>query len=336
MSFQYQNKKRKIYDIILFNGELNVLKFRLNQLNPFVDYFIIVESEKVSYESNKELFGDYENKILYLKVDNDTNNYQLRDFLREKSPEFEDIIFISDVGEIPDLTKLDELMEPLKYDSLILNHHYFVWNIDHITKHLEYGSMVFEYTRIFQNKYLIKSVIRKKQKPQNFIREIIPNGWKFSFFDNIDVSLFLDYIENGVLPQFIVPSKTHQLIKRDENIVLPEFSHLLPYNKIGRDYPKNYLLISDSNVEYSPDDYDKICNISFDDNFNETFVKPTDEKTTNSRLYLPNIVLYGESTLEEFQHKYKLNETRKIVSTLFPQDNDIITMIVDNVEYSYK
>jgi hypothetical protein len=89
-------------------------------------------------------------------------------------------------------------------------------------------------------------------------------------------------------------------------------------------------------VEYSPDDYDKICNISFDDNFNETFVKPTDEKTTNSRLYLPNIVLYGESTLEEFQHKYKLNETRKIVSTLFPQDNDIITMIVDNVEYSYK
>ena len=49
MSFQYQNKKRKIYDIILFNGELNVLKFRLNQLNPFVDYFIIVESEKVSY-----------------------------------------------------------------------------------------------------------------------------------------------------------------------------------------------------------------------------------------------------------------------------------------------
>jgi hypothetical protein len=95
-------------------------------------------------------------------------------------------------------------------------------------------------------------------------------------------------------------------------------------------------LISDSDVEYSPDDYDKICNISFDDNFNETFVEPTDEKTTNSRLYLPNIVLYGESTLEEFQHKYKLNETRKIVSTLFPQDNDIITMIVDNVEYSYK
>jgi beta-1,4-mannosyl-glycoprotein beta-1,4-N-acetylglucosaminyltransferase len=44
MSFQYQNKKRKIYDVILFNGELNVLGFRLNQLNSFVDYFIIVES----------------------------------------------------------------------------------------------------------------------------------------------------------------------------------------------------------------------------------------------------------------------------------------------------
>ena len=59
MSFQYQNKKRKIYDVILFNGELNVLGFRLNQLNSFVDYFIIVESEKISYEVNKELFMGY-------------------------------------------------------------------------------------------------------------------------------------------------------------------------------------------------------------------------------------------------------------------------------------
>jgi hypothetical protein len=335
MSFQYQNKKRKIYDVILFNGELNVLGFRLNQLNSFVDYFIIVESEKVSYESNKELFGDYEDKILYLKVDNDTDYYQLRDFLREILPEFEDIIFISDVGEIPDLNKLDELMEPLKYDSLILNHHHFVWNIDHTTRHLEYGSMVFEYTRIFQNKYLIKSVIRKKQKPQNFIREIIPNGWKFSYFDNDEELLFGEYNENIVFPNPINPSKTYQLIKRDD-IVLPEFTHLLPHNKVGRDHSKNYLLISDSNVEYLVDDYDKICIINFDDNINETFVEPTDEKTTISKLFLPKVVLYGESTLEEFQHKYKLNETRKIVSTLFPQDNDIITMIVDNVEYSYK
>jgi hypothetical protein len=242
---------------------------------------------------------------------------------------------MSDVGEIPDLTKLDELMEPLKYDSLILNHHHFVWNVDHMTKNLEYGSMMFEYTRIFQNKYLIKSVINKKQKPQNFIREIIPNGWKFSYFDNDEELLFGEYSENIVFPKPIIPSKTYQLIKRND-IVLPEFTHLLPHNKVGRDHSKNYLLISDSNVEYLVDDYDKICIINFDDNINETFVEPTDEKTTNSRLYLPNIVLYGESTLEEFQHKYKLNETRKIVSTLFPQDNDIITMIVDNVEYSYK
>jgi hypothetical protein len=68
-----------------------------------------------------------------------TKSHQLRNFLREILPEFEDIIFISDVGEIPDLTKLDELMEPLKYDSLILNHHHFVWNVDHMTKNLEYG-----------------------------------------------------------------------------------------------------------------------------------------------------------------------------------------------------
>ena len=335
MSFQYQNKKRKIYDVILFNGELNVLGFRLNQLNSFVDYFIIVESEKISYEVNKELFKDFEDKIIYLKIDNDPYYYQLRNFLREILPEFEDIIFMSDVGEIPDLTKLDELMEPLKYDSLILNHHHFVWNVDHMTKNLEYGSMMFEYTRIFQNKYLIKSVINKKQKPQNFIREIIPNGWKFSYFDNDEELLFGEYNENIVFPNPINLSKTYQLIKRND-IVLPEFTHLLPYNKVGRDHSKNYLLISDSNVEYLVDDYDKICIINFDDNINETFVEPTDEKTTISKLFLPKVVLYGENDLEQFQHQYKLNETKKIVSTLFPQDHDIIKMFVDDVEYSYK
>ena len=335
MSFQYQNKKRKIYDVILFNGELNVLGFRLNQLNSFVDYFIIVESEKISYEVNKELFKDFEDKIIYLKIDNDPYYYQLRNFLREILPEFEDIIFMSDVGEIPDLTKLDELMEPLKYDSLILNHHHFVWNVDHKTKNLEYGSMMFEYTRIFQNKYLIKSVINKKQKPQNFIREIIPNGWKFSYFDNDEELLFGEYNENIVFPNPINPSKTYQLIKRD-NIVLPEFTHLLPHNKVGRDHSKNYLLISDSNVEYLVDDYDKICIINFGDNLNETFIDVIDEKTTISKLFLPKVVLYGENDLEQFQHQYKLNETKKIVSTLFPQDHDIIKMFVDDVEYSYK
>jgi hypothetical protein len=335
MSFQYQNKKRKIYDVILFNGELNVLGFRLNQLNSFVDYFIIVESEKISYEVNKELFKDFEDKIIYLKIDNDPYYYQLRNFLREILPEFEDIIFMSDVGEIPDLTKLDELMEPLKYDSLILNHHHFVWNVDHMTKNLEYGSMMFEYTRIFQNKYLIKSVINKKQKPQNFIREIIPNGWKFSYFDNDEELLFGEYNENIVFPNPINPSKTYQLIKRDD-IVLPEFTHLLPHNKVGRDHSKNYLLISDSNVEYLVDDYDKICIINFGDNLNETFIDVIDEKTTISKLFLPKVVLYGENNLEQFQHQYKLNETKKIVSTLFPQDHDIIKMFVDDVEYSYK
>ena len=335
MSFQYQNKKRKIYDVILFNGELNVLGFRLNQLNSFVDYFIIVESEKISYEVNKELFKDFEDKIIYLKIDNDPYYYQLRNFLREILPEFEDIIFMSDVGEIPDLTKLDELMEPLKYDSLILNQHHFVWNVDHKTKNLEYGSMMFEYTRIFQNKYLIKSVINKKQKPQNFIREIIPNGWKFSYFDNDEELLFGEYNENIVFPNPINPSKTYQLIKRD-NIVLPEFTHLLPHNKVGRDHSKNYLLISDSNVEYLVDDYDKICIINFGDNLNETFIDVIDEKTTISKLFLPKVVLYGENDLEQFQHQYKLNETKKIVSTLFPQDHDIIKMFVDDVEYSYK
>ena len=33
----------KIYDCVIFNGENSILEIRLNELNNFVDYFVIVE-----------------------------------------------------------------------------------------------------------------------------------------------------------------------------------------------------------------------------------------------------------------------------------------------------
>ena len=33
----------KIYDCTIFNGENRILEIRLNELNKFVDYFVIVE-----------------------------------------------------------------------------------------------------------------------------------------------------------------------------------------------------------------------------------------------------------------------------------------------------
>ena len=33
----------KVYDCIIFNGENRILEIRLNELNNFVDFFVIIE-----------------------------------------------------------------------------------------------------------------------------------------------------------------------------------------------------------------------------------------------------------------------------------------------------
>lgn len=64
---------KKIYDIFTFNDELDLLEIRLNILNNYVDYFVIVEatetfsgvSKPLYYEINKERFVEFKDKIIH-------------------------------------------------------------------------------------------------------------------------------------------------------------------------------------------------------------------------------------------------------------------------------
>ena len=63
----------KIFDIFSFNNELRMLELRLNILNDYVDFFVIVESNETfsgvkkefSFEKNSHLFDRFKNKIIY-------------------------------------------------------------------------------------------------------------------------------------------------------------------------------------------------------------------------------------------------------------------------------
>ena len=64
-----------IYDCFQFFNEEHILDLRLNILNKFVDFFVIVEStndhqgniKKLNLDLNK--FKKFENKIIYIVVD---------------------------------------------------------------------------------------------------------------------------------------------------------------------------------------------------------------------------------------------------------------------------
>ena len=130
----------KIYDCFMYFDEDLILDLRLNILNEFVDYFVIVESvfthkgDKRNLNFNIEKFKKFENKIIYLvynesplnikKIKSDDTDYiksckyienaisrenGQRNFIKEalNSANSEDIILVSDVDEIPNLENIN-------------------------------------------------------------------------------------------------------------------------------------------------------------------------------------------------------------------------------------
>ena len=130
----------KIYDCFMYFDEELILGLRLNILNKFVDYFVIVEStfthkgERRNLEFDIKKFDKFKDKIIYLVYDKipsqvkEVNSIdkkstiikkhimnalyrenEQRDFIKEglHAAKDEDIILISDVDEIPNLENID-------------------------------------------------------------------------------------------------------------------------------------------------------------------------------------------------------------------------------------
>ena len=86
-------KTIKIYDTFLFFNELELLEIRLNILDQYVDYFVIVEAtetftgipKKLYYDENKDLFKKWRHKIIhYIIKDTPKNEEDLKNKLKEK------------------------------------------------------------------------------------------------------------------------------------------------------------------------------------------------------------------------------------------------------------
>ena len=130
----------KIYDCFSYWDEDLLLELRLNILNDYVDFFVIVEGNKTWQNNSKKLnfdiekFNKFKNKIIYLIYDQEPRNIKKifdTDSENEKSVKYimnavfrengqrnfisngirkaknDDIILISDVDEIPNLENIN-------------------------------------------------------------------------------------------------------------------------------------------------------------------------------------------------------------------------------------
>lgn len=120
-----------IYDCFAFFNELDLLEIRLNELDPVVDKFVLVEATRtfqkqpkpLYYEQNKSRFKEFQDKIIHIVVDEypnffnrfriptpmDYDNHQKNQIVRGlKDAKPDDVIIYSDLDEIPNPKKIQE------------------------------------------------------------------------------------------------------------------------------------------------------------------------------------------------------------------------------------
>jgi len=151
----------KIFDCFMYFDENLVLDVRLNTLDQYVDYFVIVESvfnhkgEKRNLKFDIKNFSKFEKKIIYLIFDkepkeiknikeNDNDNIQSgklilnaakrenaqRNFILKglKKASDDDFILISDVDEIPNLNKVN--FNSFKKELIFFNQEMFYYKFN--------------------------------------------------------------------------------------------------------------------------------------------------------------------------------------------------------------
>ena len=157
----------KIFDCFMYFDEEIVLDIRLNTLDEFVDYFVIVESKFTHKGGRRDLkfniskFEKFKDKIIYLIYDNQPEEIEIiksEDSANEKSKKYifnaayrengqrnhitkglvdakeEDIILISDVDEIPNLSginfsKINEKIVLFKQDMFYYKFNLYLPNL---------------------------------------------------------------------------------------------------------------------------------------------------------------------------------------------------------------
>ena len=213
----------KIFDCFMYFDEEVVLDVRLNTLDKYVDYFVIVESSFTHKGDNRNLmfnhnkFEKFKNKIIYLVYDkqpkgieavneNDSENEKSRKYilnaaLRENGQrnfiqnglnkaENNDIILISDVDEIPNLSEVN--FNNISEKIIMFHQDMFYYKFD-----LKIPNLLWTGTRGCRKKYLLspqwlRNVKDRKyfpfridilfsEKKYSSIKFISNGGWHFSY-----------------------------------------------------------------------------------------------------------------------------------------------------------
>lgn len=201
-----------IYDCIPFFNELDILKLRLHVMAPYVDKFVIEESsvtfsgepKPMIFAKNREMFAEFEDKILYVAVENspmdvtthERDKFQKNQLIRAMGDcKPEDIIIFSDVDEIPNPKALTEVLahfDPSKVYHFAQRMFYCFLNMEEISGNLL--SITGEFPGVSTRQWLGTKVCSFRNLPKEgivYLREVsvhapssvrvADGGWHFGY-----------------------------------------------------------------------------------------------------------------------------------------------------------
>jgi beta-1,4-mannosyl-glycoprotein beta-1,4-N-acetylglucosaminyltransferase len=377
-------KKHKIIDAVFFYDELDMLTFRLTELNEHVDQFIIMESgidfmgnsKPLVFKENEHLFEKWKDKISYLSFNEFSsseleilsevikkNTIHIADFVKEDNRHniqlyllillrnsllssdlyMEDIVMISDIDEIPDLSKLPEVIDRISFSPVILRQKNFIWSTKFINTNPNLGTTCHQFASLIKNVSVFLSSYFKKGLSNLSSFEIVDSGYHFSHFYDfnktvdklklINPSLSSHVIENSWNNLLSIPTNedndVYNLIEYDGE--LPKNIELLSNQPIGREEIKKHFVAINSNIEVSEKYFeqfgDSIYLINFVNNSQISFKVKLSDKITQYNILIPNSkyydILIEENTFENFQKMFGVNEIKKIISLGHPLNKDL-------------
>jgi len=253
-----------IYDCFQFFDEEHILDLRLNILNEFVDFFVMVESTTDHQGNSKKLnfdikkFKKFDNKIIYIIVDDTSEaikkphiggeslveQHQRNSLMRGlKNSSDDDLIILSDVDEIPDLSKLRMFDEKNKYAVFSQMMFNYKINLLNETENNWHGSKICLKKNLKSPQWLRNLKFKKYpfwrfDKPRNL--QIIENGgWHFAYLQNTEsISKKIKSFAHGEFnkPNFANPESINEKISKGKDI----FDREISYRKVEIDnsFPK--------------------------------------------------------------------------------------------------
>ncbi len=265
----------KIYDCFSYWDEDLLLDLRLNILNDYVDYFVIIEGNKTWQNNSKQFRFDinkykkFSDKIIYVQVvdmpDGDDpykrENHQRNCISRGiKNAKEDDLIIISDLDEIPNPKKLKLFKFKDKYAAFHQKHFYYKINLQSERNPFWIGS------RICVKKYLKSPQwlreLKFKKRPFWRIDKLRLNniidqgGWHFCNLKKPENLLYKYknlcetndpyHFKEKIDPKYLDLKEIEKRIKQKEDIIgrNDKFKKI----EINSDYP-NYIIENINKLE---------------------------------------------------------------------------------------